>query len=235
MHSHGPVKARHNMVVVGEHRIFLSHLPMFMVPHNAQVILEATFVKQGRTVDDIYFADRAKHRTVLYTLQPESFVLQDFLSAGPAHPALTHFTATVFRGHLEKKGVPIEALTDVEVRVKHIVHAHAFDAPEKLPTLTYVMFGGDQEQFLAHFISKAPDYDQLLSVSMTGQLPSPEELQRGATLEVLDHGTEPSARLKTGKPVSARAHVTGAHQFLNLDVAVKAELYFEAGELSSSM
>ena len=48
MHSHGPVKAAHNMVVVGEHRIFLSHLPMFMAPHNAQVILEATFAKQGR-------------------------------------------------------------------------------------------------------------------------------------------------------------------------------------------
>jgi hypothetical protein len=99
MHSHGPVKAVNNMVVVGEQRIFLSHLPMFMPPHDAQVIMEATFVKQGKTVDDVYFADRAGNRSVrFYTLQPQSFVLQDLSRTDPAHPAPTHFTATVFRG-----------------------------------------------------------------------------------------------------------------------------------------
>jgi len=235
MHSHGPVKAVHNMVVLGEHRIFLSHLPMFMPPHDAQVILEATFVKQGKTVDDVYFADRAGNRSVkFYTLEPQSFVLQDLSRTDPGHPAMTQFTATVFRGHLEKGGVALSALTNIEVHVKQVVHAHGFAGSDKLPSLTYIMFGGDREQFLAHFISKAPDYDQLLSVTATGQLPTPAELQRGATLEVSGRGTLPAARLKAGETVAARAHVTGAHQFLNVNVVVNAELYFEEGELSSS-
>jgi hypothetical protein len=34
--------------------------------------------------------------------------------------------------------------------------------------------------------------------------------------------------------VPARGHVTGAHQFLNLNITVQAELYFEEGELSST-
>ena len=235
MHSHGPVKAVHNMVVVGERRIFLSHLPMFMPPHNAQVILEATLVKQGQNIDAVYFADRANNRTVrFYTLQPQSFVLQDLLRADPPHPAPTQFAATIFRGHLEKGGVAIDALTNIEVHVKQVVHAHSFEGGDKLPTLTYVMFGDDHERFLTHFISKAPDFDQLLSVSATGQLPTPEELQRGATLEVLGRGTLPADRLKAGETVPARGHVTGAHQFSNVNIAVKAELYFEEGELSSS-
>ena len=49
-------------------RIFLSHLPMFMAPHNFQVILEATFTNKGSPVDEIYFKDRHSHQgTRMYT------------------------------------------------------------------------------------------------------------------------------------------------------------------------
>jgi hypothetical protein len=236
MHNHGPVKAVHNMVVVGERRIFLSHLPMFMPPHDMQVILEVTFVKQGHSVDEVYFADRAKNKAVrFYTLQPRAFALPDLLQATPTGPALTRFTATVFRGHLEKGGVPIDALTDIEVQVKHVVLAHSLQGSDELPALTYVMFGGDNERFLAHFISKAPDFDQLLAIAATGQLPSADDLQRGVTIEVAGRGTRPTDRLKVKDVVPARGHVTGAHQFLDLSITVNAELYFEEGELSSSM
>ena len=187
------------------------------------------------SVDDVYFADRASNRTVrFYTLRPQSFVLQDLFGPDPAHPTLTQFTATVFRGHLEKGGQPIDALTNIEVHVSRVVHAHSFAGVDKSPTLTYVMFGGDREQFLAHFISKPPDFDQLLAVSATGDLPKPEEQQRGVTVEVLGRGTRPPDRLKTAETIPARGHVTGAHQFLNLNLTVNAELYFEEGELAST-
>jgi hypothetical protein len=35
-----PDFGRHNMVVFGRDTVFLSHLPMFMAPHDAQLILE---------------------------------------------------------------------------------------------------------------------------------------------------------------------------------------------------
>jgi hypothetical protein len=236
MHNHGPVKAVHNMVVVGERRIFLSHLPMFMPPHDAQVILEATFARQGHGVDEGYFSDRAKNKAVrFYTLQPRSFVLQDLVQATPIRPALTHFTATVFRGHLEKGGASIEGLTDIEVQVERVVYAHSLQGTDKLPALTYVLFGGGEERFLAHVISKAPDFDQLLSVAVTGTLPTPDELLRGVTVEVPGRGTQPADRLKVGDTVATRGHATGAHQFLDLNITVNAELYFEEGELSPNM
>jgi hypothetical protein len=159
-------------------------------------------------------------------------VLQELVS--PTAP-LTHFAATVFRGHLEKGGVAIEALTNVDVHVKQIAHSHSFQGSDKQKTLTYVLFGGADERFLAHFITKAPDFDQLLSVTLTGQLPPPEELQRGATLEVPGRGVKPADRLEPKQSVPARGHVIGAHQFLDLHVVVNAELYFEEGELTSKM
>jgi len=221
------------MAVVGERRIYLSHLPMFMSPHNAQVILEATFSRNGKSVDDVYLADRAANRSIrFYTLTPEDFALRELFEGMP--PPRTQFTATVFRGHLEKGGTPIDLLTDVDVRIKRVVHAHTFDGMEKLPTLTHILFGGDDDLLLAHFVSKAPDFDQILSVTATGDVPTADELRHGPSVEVLERANQAESRLKVGETVVARGHVTGAHQFLNVNLSVRAELYFEEGELAST-
>ena len=234
-HAHGPVKAVHNMAVIGEHHIFLSHLPMFMAPHDSQVILEAHFVNHGKNLDDVYFADRAAHPTArFYTLQPESFALQELLQGDSMHPPRTHFRATVFRGHLEKSGTPVDLLTNIEVQVKGLVHAHGFAGTDKAPTLTYVMFGGEHELLIAHFVTKAPDFDQILSVSATGMLPTAEELRRGPMVEISGRGNLVKDRLKTGEKSPGRCHSVGAHQMLDLSITVRSELYFEEGELSSS-
>jgi hypothetical protein len=208
---------------------------MFMAPHDSQLILEAHFVKQGKKIDDVYFADRVAHPEVrFYTLSPESFALPELLPEGSTHATRTHFRATVFRGHLEKGGVPIDRLTDIEVQVAGIVHAHGFAGMDKDPKLTYIMFGSDQELLLAHFVSKPPDFDQIVSVSATGTLPTAEELRRGPMVEVPGRGNTVKDRLKTGETAPGRCHSVGAHQILDLNVTVRAELYFEEGELSST-
>jgi hypothetical protein len=42
-------------------------------------------------------------------------------------------------------------------------------------------------------------------------------------------------RLKAGETVPARWHATGAHEFHDVTLSVRAELYFEEGELSSTV
>jgi len=233
-HAHGPAKGVHNMAVVGRHRIFLSHLPMFMAPHDSQVILEAHFVKQGKNVDGVYFADRAANPAVrFYTLSPEPFVLQELFQGDSTHPPRTQFKATVFRGHLEKGGEPIDRLTNIDVEVK-VVHAHGFAGTDKGKTLTYVMFGEEPELMLAHFVSKAPDFDQILAVSATGALPPADEMERGPMVDIPQRGNLVKDRLQTKDTSAGRCHSVGAHQMRDLHLTVQAELYFEEGELSSS-
>jgi hypothetical protein len=41
--SEEPAIGIHGMLIVGEEAIYVSHLPMWMRPHNFQVILEVTF------------------------------------------------------------------------------------------------------------------------------------------------------------------------------------------------
>jgi predicted FMN-binding regulatory protein PaiB len=89
-HAHGAATGVHNMAVVGRRRIFLSHQPMLMAPHDSQVILEAHFAKQGKNVDDVYFADRAANPAVrFYTRSPEPFVLQELFQSDSTHPPRT--------------------------------------------------------------------------------------------------------------------------------------------------
>src|SRR6266508_1448409 len=99
---------RHNMLVVGQTEIFLSHLPMFMAPHNVQLILEATFTKTHKGLDEIYFKDRQSHReTKIYTLEPEVLKVESLFASGSGKPSHRAFAGTVFRGHLERGGRPI--------------------------------------------------------------------------------------------------------------------------------
>jgi hypothetical protein len=221
------------MALVGAHHVFLSHLPMFMAPHNAQVLLDAAFTKAGKNIDEVYFADRAANPAVrFYTIQPEEFVLSELFQSGPA-PQRTSFKATVFRGHLEKGGTPIEPLKDIDVHIKKVIHAHVFEGGRQ-PSLTYFMFGSPRELYMAHLISGAPDFDQLLAVSGTGSMPTADELLRGVTVEILDRPNQAKTRLQAKESTPARAHVTGAHQFLDVKITVQAEDYFEEGELSAS-
>src|SRR5687768_7566230 len=88
-HAHHPPAgdrpAGHGMVVVGTETVFLSHLPMFMEPHDYQVILEASF---GAGPGKVYAEDRKAHlKALVYTVAPEPFVLPDLFPPGPGKPA----------------------------------------------------------------------------------------------------------------------------------------------------
>src|SRR6266496_1587600 len=120
-HKHHETPPPHNMMVVGQKNIFLSHLPMFMTPHNFQGILEVSFTKDGKTVDGIYFKDRQSHPDVkMYTLEPGPIKPEKVFGFDFKQPTSHSFSGTVFRGHLERGGQVINALGEVDVNVKKV-------------------------------------------------------------------------------------------------------------------
>src|SRR6185369_631706 len=152
----GEAPGVHNWMLVGSKTAFLSHLPMFdqlnddgteyLTPHRFQVILQCS-------VGSGYFADRESHPDVkMYTVSPAAkFVLQ---------PELKSFSGTVFRGHLERGGVPFSR--NSSVKIQKVLQFRKFDPAEKaLETLDYLLFGSGPDVFLAHTIMKPPDFDQI--------------------------------------------------------------------------
>jgi hypothetical protein len=236
--------ATHNMLVVGEVTVFLSHLPMFdglsedksdyTSMHRYQVILEARFIRNRKDVTNIYTKDREANPGIkMYTLQPARFVLARLFAQNAGTPALKSFRATIFRDHLERNGETIEGLEDVVVNVNKVVHARKFDpSQDKPPQLEYFLFGKGDELFLAHLITKPPDFDQVVGVKTVAHRFTDEELGKGVRVFLPDRSNTAAERLKENEQAKAQFQVANASQVIDLPIQAGTEYYFEEGELA---
>jgi hypothetical protein len=236
--------ATHNMLVIGEKTVFLCHLPMFddlnedksdyTSMHRYQVILEARFMRNRKDVTNIYTKDRESNAGIkMYTLQPARFVLARLFSPNREVSMLRSFRATIFRGHLERDGETINGLEDVVVKLNKVVHAHEFDPlQEKAPQLEYILFGKGDELFLAHFITKPPDFDQIVAVKTAGRF-TDEELGNGVRVLFPERRNTAAQRIKENDQAKAQFQVANTSQMVDLPIEAGTEYYFEEGELAN--
>lgn len=224
----------HNMVVLGEETVFLSHLPMFQqrgeppMPHRYQVILEVTLAEHER-----YVKDRREHgATRMYTLNPEDFVLPDLVSTDAQRPPVRSFKAkTIFRGHLERDD-RVSILQDVDVSVKRVTLFRRFDPKARKPArLEYLLFGKGQELFLAHVITAPPDFDQLLAVTVAGHAFTDDELAQGVAVGFPGTKNAVASRLKAKQRADGEVKLATERAPKKIQVEVTREVYLEEGEL----
>jgi len=221
MHDKADDHGVHGMLLFGEEVLYLSHLPMFMTMHDRQVILEVTLSDGRQDPQAVYRADRQQAGERVYTLVPERFSLQRLGAEGP--DALRSFQGTVHRGHFEKPGNRV-ILQDVTVNVVNVVHFRRFDPQaEVLPDLQYLLFGRGDELYLAHLITRSPDFDQIVPVKLAGHGFSEEALGRGVRLSIPERENRIGQRLRHGEQALAQVE-------LALEPGI--ELYLEEGELS---
>ncbi len=179
----------HGMVLFGSgKRRFLSHIPMFHRPHDVQLLLSVSLVHPELPAGKD-FSDGT------YTVEPERFDL-DALAQG----RLKQFRATIYQGSFEGGGTPLHR--DVTVRVEKVEQVRHLDekAPE-LPELRYWVVGSGKEAWLVHAISRAPDFDHVVKVSLDKPVS-----RKGADLPVLRFtGRKNLAdeRLKAGEQLTA--------------------------------
>jgi hypothetical protein len=242
--AHGPVGDRpagHGMAVVGSSTVFLSHLPMFMSPHDYQVILEVTFTKQGSDPQRIYAEDRRRHPSEkLYTFEPtRAFVLPDLFPPDPHHLApLKSFQGNIYRGHFER--FPSEHAQeqarigrDVVANVVNVVYARKFAPDAKgLDHLEYVLFGRGQELFLAHVITKPPDFDHILAVKVAGQQLTDEGLRHGIPIKFPGRANTLQQRINA-KDTRLLGGIEVAGKPVPVEIEAGVEFYFETGDLAS--
>jgi len=222
----------HGMLVVGEQSVYLSHLPIFGSPHDYQVILEATFTKPGRDPQSDYFADRKRTGRKIYTLEPERFLLTDLMAAKP----LRTFKANVYRDHFERfssqRAKDAALIADgVDVKVTRVIHARKFDPrAAALAQLEYLLFGKGPELFLAHAITRPPDFDQVLSVQ-TSRPFTDAELNQAVSIVFPGKTNQSQQKIRGVTPVSGRLKSAAANASA-ITFRPGKEFYFEEGELA---
>ena len=84
------------------------------------------------------------------------------------------------------------------VNIKNVVHAREFDPNAARPkNLQYIVFGKPGEIYSAHLITRPPDFDHIIRVSIDEELPG-ESLVRGPVLTIPDRKNEKGERLSEG-------------------------------------
>ncbi len=239
--AEGPAIGPHGMLIAGEETIYVSHLPMWMRPHNFQVILEVTFrgpdQPQAR-----YVEDRKTTGTRLYTLNPsEQWDLRELAPTGPQRlPSRSSFQATIWRNHFESHpvthpGRKFLIAKNAEVHVENVVYFQELhpDSPG-LQDLEYVLFGKGQELFLAHMITRPPDFDQVLSVQVGNHQFTDEDLLHGVRVVFPGRANTISSKIKEGEQLLGKGRVVGqdAPGGRDLPVGAGIELYFETEDLA---
>lgn len=223
----------HGMLLAGADPTYLAHLPMFMHPHNFQVILKVALD------DDVARRLRELHAPwgtdALFTVAPEKFPITDLSPADPEQPRLTTFRGDVVRGHFEHGGETLASMTPItveEVVYFRVLPLHTDDAPER-GDLEYLMFGdADRELFLAHRILAAPDFDHVVVAEISGERFTETEQRRQGrpTLTVTGRADLPEERLQPGETAVATTSA-GQHFHRNVELRVLRDYYFMADEL----
>ena len=157
----------HEFEMFGEKSIYLSHYPMFGSIHSYQVILEVNLKSSdGRNLKELYLNHKHKNPKASYSVSPETsdgkpdyWVLPEVIKKGNSFRANIHFAG--------KAGHPVYLARRVTVEIQNVIHFRLFQPDDKKPeVLTYLLFGNDSETFMAHYIGKYEDFDQILSVTI---------------------------------------------------------------------
>lgn len=236
-----PAIGLHGMLIVGEETIYVSHLPMWMRPHNFQVILEVTFAGQDQP-QARYVADRKTTGTRLYTLNPrQQWDIRELAPAGTQRlPSRLSFRATIWRNHFEfhpvtHPGQRFKIAQDAEVHVENVVLFQELHRQGPgLQDLEYLLFGKGQELFLAHVISQPPDFDQVISVQVGNHHFADEDLRQGVRVVFPGRANTIANKIKEGEQLLGTTRIVGQGTAGSTDLAVAAgiELYFETEDLA---
>lgn len=227
--SSDPPLGVHGMAVLGHNDIYLSHLPMFHAPHDYQVLVKASFGAAGQ----IYLDDVAAHPEVsLYTFFPEQFVLSDLWpgSAGEP-PRRTSFSGRLFRHHFEQPEAhpeePVALASDVTVEVEEVLYHRRFDPDARRPEqLTYVLVGAGDERYLAHAVTRAPEFDQLVALEPTDGL-DVDSSHDAVDLIVPSRSDDVDQRIRAGEKVTV-----SVEPGRTTEIRARTELYVETADLS---
>lgn len=228
-----PPESNHGFSLLGRKSLVLSHIPMFMPPHQAQLFLEVTLAgNAGENPTQIYLDDQAKTKSTDYVLVSDPLVLP---TLGPkAAKRLQTFTGKLYRGwpfnNPNTAPVIVAALT---VNVVRSIYFHVITDEKILKDLTYLAFASPETEYMVHKLvqppdlskaPKPPDFVQILSAEIDGvkaeKLRQVHEISFPGTANDLGH------KLNAGQDASGKM---GGKKFR---VQTRAELIYDPNHLT---
>lgn len=226
-------ESNHGFSLLGRRSLVLSHIPMFMPPHQAQLFLEVTLAgKDGGDPTKAYLDDQATSKSTDYVLVSDPLVLPTLAPDAPNR--LKTFTGKLYRGWPfdtpNTAPVIVEALT---VNVARSIYFHSIAQGALLKDLTYLAFASTEQQYLVHKLveppdlskaPKPPDFVQILSAKIEG-LPA-------AGLREVREIAFPGTANDPAHKLNANRDARGMMQGSAVRIRTEAELIYDPNHLT---
>lgn len=229
-----PAANNHGFSLLGKKSLVLSHIPMFMPPHQAQIFLEVILSGSGgEDPTEIYLKDMQNSGTTNYVLVSDPIVLQDL--APHANKPIKSFTGKLNRGwpFPTKDNTPNRAkmiVDNVTVKVTRSLYFHKIPIGKPFPDLTYLAFATPETSYIVHKLvqpadlktaPKPPGFVQILSGCL-----KPEHKHGVEEINILGVTDNYAQRLQAAKTAHGKT-ASGS-----VEIATTAELIYDPDHLT---
>lgn len=212
--------AVHGMVLFGADTLFISHVPMFMAPHDWQALMQ---VKLSHATSDalaVYQKASTPGGQALFTLKPKPFVLPNLLSG-----TIKSFQADLYKGNFEDGGKVI--LANVTVTVDEVLFSSQLKKTNAaLKQLTYIPLETPEASYLVHQITAPQNFDHIVQIQWIT-----EPVSGSTTLRSFPLTDRESNRLRVGQSftVSEDGTITESESATDASFKVVADFYCTQG------
>ena len=164
-HSSHEGPAIHGFLMLGTNSLYLSHLPMYNVPaHSYQTILEAEI--DGSHMKNYLKIKKENPAKPIIISNNEPIRLEKLVNSSSFVGQITFANVNG-----DPIGEPLIS-PEITVNIKKILLFKQLNknSPTYPKNLEYYLFGTDSDWHLSHYLSKAPNFEQELDISMSGNL-----------------------------------------------------------------
>ena len=165
-HSSHEGPAIHGFLILGTNSLYLCHLPMYHMPaHSYQTILEAEI--DGSHMENYLKIKKENPTKPIIILNKSSMTLEKLVNSSSFIGVIKFADENG-----DSVGEPLIS-SEITVNIKKILLFKQLNknSPDYPENLEYYLFGANSDWHLSHYLSKAPNFEQELDISISGNLP----------------------------------------------------------------
>jgi hypothetical protein len=183
--------ATHGFLIMGTEKLFLCHFPMFFTPeHCYQVILAADLEKNDLETYSKMKAQKPDRPLAIFN--HNAMLLKDIVNS-------SSFSGVAYIVDGDGNPVSDPFITSTTVAVKRSFLFEHLNPNSQYPgSLTYYLYGSDSDFHLSHVLTKAPNFQQELDVTLSGDVSNKIKSSDSALVKV----SFPSLNERSNQPIT---------------------------------
>ena len=218
--------AVHGFLMLGTNNLYLCHLPMYHMPvHSYQTILEGEI--EGSHLENYRKIKKENPTKPLIVLNKSPTTLEKLVNSN------SFFGPISFAN---EQGDPVgDPIGSTTVTIKRILLLKQLnkESPDYPENLEYYLFGTEPDWHLSHSLSKAPNFEHELDISISGNLP--DNIKESEIIKIsIPAVEEKSGQPITHDPLSQNDYTIATENGAKIQISIMNRFWINNGPLNHS-